>query len=108
MRARWCQKDFTNFMTFFQEPWVELIMNDHIEELELKTREIIEETACAILDLNVERSKRKEFLKRYLTDVGATKEIHDLFLQFLRLYRDEFVHEFALPEDYPQRELNDI
>lgn len=51
MKSRWFINDIENFLTFFQEPWTELIMHDHFEELHNINADVIRSTAEDVMRL---------------------------------------------------------
>ncbi|XP_073848569.1 cilia- and flagella-associated protein 61-like [Musca autumnalis] len=102
LRSRWYLKDIESFLDFFQEPWVELIMNDHFEELQMLNKQLITPTAQEVMKMNVDRESRHKIMRSYCQDLGVTNQLEYAALEFLRKYRYEFSSDIALPEDFPK------
>lgn len=51
LRSRWFLKDIENFLDFFQETWVELLMNDHFEDLHRLNKQLILPTAQEVMQM---------------------------------------------------------
>lgn len=51
LSSRWYLKDVENFLDFFQEPWVELLMNDHFEDLHRLNKQLILPKAQEVMQM---------------------------------------------------------
>ncbi|EDV37603.1 uncharacterized protein Dana_GF13533 [Drosophila ananassae] len=103
LRSRYRAKTIDCFITFFQEPWTELIMHDKFEDLQAENRDLLKPMAVSTLTR---------------ANVGAFKDVTDMdfvtlnkrylehkLLSFLREHRRDFRHRFALPEDFFKSDL---
>ncbi|XP_061388706.1 cilia- and flagella-associated protein 61-like [Musca vetustissima] len=103
LRSRWYLKDIESFLDFFQEPWVELIMNDHFEELQMINKLLISPTAEQVMKMqNTDRTTRHKIMRSICQDLGITNQLECTALEFLRKHRCEFSTDIALPEDFPK------
>ncbi|XP_011293922.1 cilia- and flagella-associated protein 61-like isoform X1 [Musca domestica] len=102
LRSRWYLKDIESFLDFFQEPWVELIMNDHFEELQNLNKLLITPSAQKVMKMNTDRESRHKIMRSYCQDLGITNQLEYAALEFLKKYRCEFSTDIALPEDFPK------
>ncbi|KAH8254134.1 hypothetical protein KR032_008640, partial [Drosophila birchii] len=80
----------TNFYTFFQQPWTELVMHERFEDLQLKNRRVL----LSMLLM----SHRNEGIRSSVEAVQR-KKLEENVIDFVRTYRQDFNHQFALPED---------
>ncbi|XP_037895350.1 cilia- and flagella-associated protein 61-like [Glossina fuscipes] len=101
LKARWYLKEITNFVDFFQEPWVELIMNDHFKKLQEYNKQLIKPAVEEVMSLNLSREQRFKVMQNYANDFGITARLEEAVLLFLQEHREEFHTEFALPQDFP-------
>ncbi|XP_013110105.2 cilia- and flagella-associated protein 61-like [Stomoxys calcitrans] len=101
LRSRWYLKEIDSFLEYFQEPWVELIMNDNFEALQKLNKLLILPAAQQMMKLKVDRNVRRKIMHSYCQDMGVTSQLEFAFLEFLREHRDEFQTDIALPEDFP-------
>ncbi|KAI8037540.1 cilia- and flagella-associated protein 61 [Drosophila gunungcola] len=81
-----------NFLHFFQQPWTELIMHDRFEDLQLKNRRLL-------LSMLLMNNKDAMNVRNSLESTQRQK-LEENVIDFVRTYRKDFVHEFALPEDW--------
>lgn len=58
LKSRWYLRDIVNFLDFFKEPWVELILHDKFEELTTLNKVLVTRTAEDVL-----KEVRKHFCK---------------------------------------------
>ncbi|XP_016977075.1 cilia- and flagella-associated protein 61 [Drosophila rhopaloa] len=80
----------SNFLHFFQQPWTELIMHDRFEDLQLKNRRLL----LAMLLMNNKDNDRNSL------ESTQRQKLETNVIDFVRTYRKDFTHEFALPEDW--------
>ncbi|KAH8284808.1 hypothetical protein KR054_001225 [Drosophila jambulina] len=90
MRNRFKAGWITNFLTFFQQPWTELIMHERFEDLQLKNRRVL-------LSMLLMSHRNSEI--RISVEQEQMKKLEENVIDFVRTYREDFNHEFALPED---------
>ncbi|XP_017868844.1 PREDICTED: cilia- and flagella-associated protein 61 [Drosophila arizonae] len=92
---RWKAGLIKSFINFFQEPWTEYIMHDRFDELQMKNHDTLkslyQHIASRALGMNIGDSDFSEAGKHFL---------EANLLKFLREFREEFVNQFALPEDW--------
>ncbi|KAH8327104.1 hypothetical protein KR074_002746, partial [Drosophila pseudoananassae] len=103
LKARYKARTIDCFITFFQEPWTELIMHENFADLQAENRDVLKPMAMSTLTRS---------------NVGAFKDVTDMdfvtlnkrylehkLLSFLRDHRRDFRQRFALPEDFFKAEL---
>ncbi|KAH8234420.1 hypothetical protein KR038_009520 [Drosophila bunnanda] len=90
VRNRYKAGWITNFFNFFQQPWTELIMHDRFEDLQLKNRRVL---------LSMLLMTQKNAEPRSSVEQEQRKKLEENVIDFVRTYRQDFYHEFALPED---------
>lgn len=92
---RWKAGLIKSFINFFQEPWTEYIMHDRFDELQMinhdTLKSLYQHIASRALGMNIGDSDFSEAGKHFL---------EANLLKFLREFREEFVNQFALPEDW--------
>uniref|UniRef100_A0A1A9V8M9 DUF4821 domain-containing protein n=1 Tax=Glossina austeni TaxID=7395 RepID=A0A1A9V8M9_GLOAU len=101
LKSRWYLREITNFVDFFQEPWVELIMNDHFKKLQEYNKQLIKPAVEEVMKLGISREQRCKVMQNYANDLGITAGLEEALLLFLQEHREEFHTEFALPQDFP-------
>uniref|UniRef100_A0A1A9Z0I7 DUF4821 domain-containing protein n=1 Tax=Glossina pallidipes TaxID=7398 RepID=A0A1A9Z0I7_GLOPL len=106
LKSRWYLKEITNFIDFFQEPWVELIMNDHFKKLQEYNKQLIKPAVEEVMNLSISREQRLKVMQNYANDFGITARLEEALLVFLQEHREEFHTEFALPQDFPNIKEN--
>ncbi|XP_017054350.1 cilia- and flagella-associated protein 61-like [Drosophila ficusphila] len=82
----------TNFLDFFQQPWTELLMHDRFEDLQLKNRRLL----LSMLLMN----NKDANVARGSLEASQRQRLEENVIDFVRTYRKDFTHEFALPEDW--------
>ncbi|KAM8711239.1 hypothetical protein ACLKA7_000387 [Drosophila subpalustris] len=80
------------FLKFFQEPWTELLMHEDFEDFQAENHKLLKP-----LILSLEKNKGSS--KTHFHDVNQ-QILEQNLLEFVRTHRQDFRHEFALPEDY--------
>ncbi|KAH8308894.1 hypothetical protein KR059_002754 [Drosophila kikkawai] len=90
IRGRYKSGWITNFLQFFQQPWTELIMHERFEDLQLKNRRVL-------LSMLLMSNKITDTVSG--VDMAQRKKLEENVIEFVRTYREDFNHEFALPED---------
>ncbi|XP_017004328.3 cilia- and flagella-associated protein 61 isoform X1 [Drosophila takahashii] len=92
LRGRFQSGWISNFLDFFQQPWTELLMHDRFEDLQLKNRRLL----LAMLLMNNKDANNA----RSSLETTQRQRLEENVIDFVRTYRKDFTHEFALPEDW--------
>ncbi|XP_037715986.1 cilia- and flagella-associated protein 61 isoform X2 [Drosophila subpulchrella] len=92
LRGRFQSGWVRNFLDFFQQPWTELLMHDRFEDLQLKNRRLL----LAMLLMNNKDANNA----RSSLESTQRQRLEENVIDFVRTYRKDFTHEFALPEDW--------
>ncbi|KAH8370674.1 hypothetical protein KR093_004626 [Drosophila rubida] len=92
LKANYKNRRIKCFLKFLQKPWTELLMHDDFDDFQRQNHRIL-----------MPMIKSLETV-RQLTDIHL-QEVNNQILEqnvidFVRENRDDFHHEFALPEDY--------
>uniref|UniRef100_A0A1A9X2Z7 Uncharacterized protein n=1 Tax=Glossina brevipalpis TaxID=37001 RepID=A0A1A9X2Z7_9MUSC len=101
LKARWYLQDIPSFVNFFQEPWVELIMNENFKKLQDYNKQLIKPVVEEVMNLSISREQRLKVMQNYANDLGITARLEEAVLLFLQEHRDDFHTDFALPQDFP-------
>ncbi|TMW39972.1 hypothetical protein DOY81_014949 [Sarcophaga bullata] len=101
LKSRWYLRDIVNFLDFFKEPWVELLLHDKFEELSTINKVMVTKSAEDVLKENISRDMRLKEMMRKCDERGVTKMIEYTVVDFLRVHRQDFIAQFALHEDFP-------
>ncbi|XP_017077843.1 cilia- and flagella-associated protein 61 [Drosophila eugracilis] len=92
LRGRYQSGWIDNFLTFFEQPWTELLMHDRFEDLQLKNRRLL-------LAMLLMSNKDTQNIRSSL-ELSQRQRLEENVIDFVRTYRKDFTHEFALPEDW--------
>ncbi|XP_039228428.1 cilia- and flagella-associated protein 61 isoform X1 [Drosophila yakuba] len=90
LRGRFQSGWIQNFLEFFKQPWTELLMHDRFEDLQLKNRRLL----LSMLLMNNKDNPRSSL------ENTQRQKLEENVIDFVRTYRKDFTHEFALPEDW--------
>lgn len=96
LRNRYHAGWITNFLDFFQRPWTELILHDRFDELQLKNRRVL----LSMLLMNTSESMVTTHQLRGSMENIQRQRLEENVIEFVRTYRRDFIHAFALPEDW--------
>ncbi|KAH8233343.1 hypothetical protein KR026_007225, partial [Drosophila bipectinata] len=96
LRNRYQAGWITNFLEFFQRPWTELIMHDRFEELQLKNRRVL----LSMLLMNTGEAANATQKLRGSVENIQRQRLEENVIEFVRTNRRDFIHAFALPEDW--------
>ncbi|XP_023037946.1 cilia- and flagella-associated protein 61 [Drosophila willistoni] len=107
LRARYNAHTIPCFLKFFQEPWTELLMHENFDDLQKQNRDILKPIAVSntLSSQKLSRTAIQDMAQKEFLDINK-RVLEQTLLTFLRDHRNDFNHEFALPEDYCQSRNN--